>query len=143
MIFTYLQLMGYFDCNYAAATLNKRTRFRVPASRIGVPQGILLLLVLPKTPITSLHYFEEEMAIFVGKELCLLHVRIDVPFNSSASYLFRLYSGLGHGDEDGVRVGPRPPLVGREGGDVRLGVWVKVLLEQLRLSGHGEGDHLK
>ena len=59
------------------------------------------------------------------------------------SYLFDYNSFLGHWYHNGVNVGTRPPVVGSDGGYVRLGVGVKVLLEELGLPGHREGDHLE
>jgi hypothetical protein len=61
----------------------------------------------------------------------------------TGSYLFDYNSFLGHWYHNGVNVGTRPPVVGSDGGYVRRGVGVKVLLEELRLPGHREGDHLE
>ena len=49
---------------------------------------------------------------------------------------------LWDGDHDWFCVLAVPPLVGRDGGNVGTRVRVKVLLEELRLSGHDEGDDL-
>lgn len=53
-----------------------------------------------------------------------------------------MISQLRDGDHDGLGVLAVPPLVGRDGGHVRAGVRVEVLLKELGLSRHDEGNDL-
>lgn len=57
-------------------------------------------------------------------------------------YLFMHHALLRHGDKNGVGIGARPPLIGRQCWHIGQCVRVEVLLEELRFSWHCKRNHL-